>query len=125
MSLSTTITLNKLSEALIQQYKNLCEETFGNDGVIKEKSQEYEISELSVRVTVIMKRIQTKTPTGVQFCGGKLSENTAKVIVNPDNEKVAEVVSAHFKSQVVPPVFSAPQMSVFDEVTLNNHKKII
>jgi hypothetical protein len=95
-----------------------------NGSTKDEKRQEYIIDGLAVNVIVNMERIIHSIPADVQFCGGKMNEDKVNVKVSPSNEKVEEVVAAHFKSQVVELMFMPTAIPVFDEVVINGRKVI-
>lgn len=131
MSLSTTITLDKLPEALKQQFRNLYNEIDVNKSGLTKNSQEYEINELSVHVIVTMKTIRNEKPVQEKeckffaSCGGSIDfENNVKVTISPDNANVTKVVSDHFKSQVSPRNMSAPEKPLFHGLTINKQKFI-
>lgn len=117
-----SLSLENLPSALTQMHHDLC---YGMKGVTREeKRQEYVIDGLAVNVIVNMVRVVRSLPEGVQFCGGKLSEDKVNVTVNPSNEKVEQAVAAHFKGQVFPAMFMAPEMPMFNEVVINDKKVI-
>jgi hypothetical protein len=115
-----SLSLENLPSALIKMHNDLCHEM--KDSTREEKHQEYVIDGLAVSVIVNMVRVVHSLPEGAQFCGGKLSEDTVNVTVKPSNEKVEQAVASHFKGQVFPAVFMAPEKPKFDKVVINDKK---
>ncbi len=115
-----SITLENLPAKLVRHHEKVRDVSSSIN--VKAHEQDYVIAKLGVKVLVKMERTNIEIAEERAFCGGKLSIDKAWVIIYPPNAKVERVVSAHFKSQIIPPFFSVPAMPMFDEVLINNRK---
>jgi hypothetical protein len=115
-------TLENLPAALVNQFQTLVNNPQES---AKTNNQEYKISNIGVTVLVKMTRTASREiPKGAAFCGGKLCEDLASVLVYPPNNDVESAIATHFKNQIIPAMMMAPPMNQFDNVVVNN-KKII
>jgi hypothetical protein len=118
-----SLSLEKLPSALTRMYNDLCKGM--NYGVKRaEKNQEYIIDGFAAHVIVNMVRVVHSIPEGAEFCGGKLSEDMVKVTISPSDKKIEQAVASHFKSQIFPALFMAPEMPMFDEIVINDKKVV-
>jgi hypothetical protein len=117
--------LEKISSKISQQHKDLFNGSF-EDGQTKKSSETIIIEDVldtPISIVVDMKTVKGKgPPPGATFCGGNLYGHTAKIVISPENEQVIQAVAAHFKSQIIPAMMSAPTMPLFNEVEINGKK---
>lgn len=122
-----SLILGNLPSNLAQLHLDLCS-GMGKSGTTREeKYKEFVINTIdgfAVNVIVNMVRVRQSTPAGMQVCGGKLCQDTAKVTVNPSNEKVENAIAGYFKSYINPSVSMPSGTPMFDEVVINDKKVI-
>jgi hypothetical protein len=108
-----SLTLEKLSPLLSQQY---CELPWDNH--ISTKNFQFEIDNVSITVSVAMKRIKHRVPKAEIVFRGKALTDTATVEITPPNIQVWQAVVNHFKSQVEPRANDQNE-AIFDFVKIN------
>lgn len=79
----------------------------------------YEIEELDVKIHVLLSSEKIDLP---KKADSKVWKNSARILIDPPNDHVAELVSSHFKSQIIPAYGQTPATYIFDEVTINGEE---
>jgi hypothetical protein len=119
--------IHELPAALYAQLESISVDGTSENNVITSQKT-YNIdgrrcSSAKVDVKFEFAKWEQKIPEGVAFCGGGRSFSyKADVTVTPADSKTIDVVKAHLKSQVLPGLFSSPEMKLFDSIVINNEK---
>ena len=118
----TDIKIDQLNDSLKSQFSDLMKA----DGRTKHNVVVYSVSgdsssSTKTIVSVSMTSIDKShtIPEGAAFCGGKMREDVATVVINPSNDRVKEVVKEYF-SEETDGIFGMPPMPMFDSVKIND-----
>ncbi len=117
------LNLSNISEKLSQQFKDLIYTVYNQS--LKKINVPYShssnvllIDGFAGSVIVNMQRV-TQAPKDTPFSGGPICHHIAEVFINPEDEQIAQVIEAHFKSQIIPPTSVHGMRPLFDRVIIN------
>lgn len=115
--------LTQMHFGLIKKMKRRTEKEIKKNGGAKEKAriksvksdQTYFIDSLQVLVLVNMERNKSEP-----LFRSKARKNFVTITIEPDNEKVREVVKAHFETQILPATMTRPPRPIFNQIMIND-----
>lgn len=122
--MTSSISLESLSQKLIDMQANLYKDTKNEKNSKKAISQEYQITDLSVSIFVRMKSESGSVPPkGVAICG-KLCIDTMKILINSSDKQIIEKIRTYINEQ-----WSIWRMDsdtpLFDKFSIKTSKNVV
>ncbi|MDF2578226.1 MAG: hypothetical protein K0S74_1710 [Chlamydiales bacterium] len=113
--------LQELSLAMDDQYNSLHQYT-NETNESKQLCVVHEIEKLAnsiIKVSVVLEHIKTEVPKGVQFCGGKMCIDKARITIEPQHNEIEAFVKNYLLKKQRPAMFFAPAIDIFDTIVIN------